>query len=299
MGDWWGPPSIKERIFYDNYNEKEKQLINLIFNCHDNEQEIIDLLNGYEFDVNMEIDDPEGIYTNLLILTCETGKEKVAELLIEKKADINKGNIADWSPIMFAIQENRLNIFNKLLSLGANLKSDSLYSPNALFAITNNNHINYAKALIDKKCDINAINDNNESLLMHSIIQNLNELAIELIEARCDVNFFDNYGKNALIYACEDCNEDLAIKLLDYGSEIIKDKKNMTAPDYARIEYNEDGTQINEDSRDLPNVILKIKSLYHNKITSEIYENQLSTIGNSFKINQGDIQTIDIIVDFI
>jgi ankyrin repeat protein len=88
-----------------------------------------------------------------------------------------------------------------------------------------------SQKLIEVGIDINAVNDENESVLFQTIKASDLNSTLMLIEKKININIQNNYGETPFFYACYGGIEKLAITiaLLKYGADpTIKNNKNQT-----------------------------------------------------------------------
>ena len=294
----WFDPIV--RIRYDDKTAVEEKIIKKMTSYDDNEAEIINLMQQNDINVNMKINDPQKILNSLLFMAINTNKITIVEYLIEKKVDVNLPNDRSYTPLQFCVNciDDRFDIFDILLTAGADVDKKNKLGETTLSLVCPQIP-DYGYCLIEEKCDINSVDNSGRSCLMNLVDHHIEELALKLIDLKCDINVVDDHGNNALSLACEGAMKTIAFKLLDCGAEIIINKAGKSPLDICRF-YEQLPIYYISPPLDLyQEIVQKIKSKYHNKITSEIYENQMSIIAESFKRNRGDVKTIDIIVDFI
>ena len=112
---------------------------------------------------------------------------------------------------------------------------------NNLFSlITNDELVNTELNLyLQNNGDINAVNEDGLSLLMHSIINNNLTNTLLLINNGANVNHQDHDGYTALFYAALNCDFEAVELLLNNNANLYhKDKRNYLITDILKFKMN-------------------------------------------------------------
>lgn len=160
-----------------------------------------------------------------LYLAAERGEQDRVRYLLKqvdrsgRPLDLNKANLAGWTPLMAAARSGHVEIVADLLRAGA---------------------------------DIDQIDNDGKNALMLAVVANragLTSNAIfELINARINVNVIDRWGDTALIYAAWTGSLDVVQTLLAFGADFrVIDNTNYSALDRA----------IANDHRDVAKVLVE------------------------------------------
>lgn len=108
---------------------------------------------------NIEYQDDQGI--NALIAATQEGHTSIVELLIEKKADINRPNADNQTPILLAVSlRHPISLIKILLDAGVNVnpeKSQMDETPlkSAIHGVIKHKRMNVLKTLLDAGSDVN------------------------------------------------------------------------------------------------------------------------------------------------
>lgn len=117
-----------------------------------------------------------------------------------------------------------------LIESGANLKTGK--TP-PLIAALRSDMPNIARLLIEKGCDIHAMESLKRTSLIWAIEQRMNDIAIELIARGVLLEEEDFNGDTALIKACKQTNcEPVITALIEFGAELQKPNKHGKLPAY-------------------------------------------------------------------
>jgi ankyrin repeat protein len=130
---------------------------------------------------DLNIKDEKGI--PILILAIINGSYKIAELLVEKGADINIiDDVQRRTPLMHALSDGVKSFSKCLLKNGADINFENDKKESALFFSVVNELYDITKLLLDKNVKIDPKYDHRFSPLFYLIEQKQELLAISLIE---------------------------------------------------------------------------------------------------------------------
>jgi ankyrin repeat protein len=130
---------------------------------------------------DLNIKDEKGI--PILILAITQGSYKIAELLVEKGADINIiDDMQRRTPLMHALSDGVVSLSKCLIRNGADINYENDRKENALFFSVVNELYDLTKLLLDKNVKINSKYNPRFSPLFYLIDQRNERLAIALIE---------------------------------------------------------------------------------------------------------------------
>jgi len=168
------------------------------------------------------------------------GKLEIVKLLIKKGANINaqatSGSIKGWTPIMLAIYNKQISIFETLLDASADINLKNGKGKSALeilinkenitilhYTCKNEHNLKFIKLLIEKGADVNVKDKDGKTPLFYAC-KNKNgfEIAKLLIEKGADINIKGGYDEETLIkYALENENGSKIVKLLiEKGADV-------------------------------------------------------------------------------
>lgn len=153
---------------------------------------------------------------------------------IEAGADVNAADEYGVTALMWAAQDERVDIVKTIINAGADVNARNRVGKNALMYACYNPNPEVIKALLNANPDVDAKSKYGQTALMFAATSMDSEIATSLIEAGADVNARDNEGGTPLIWAVKGyANPDVISILLDAGA----DPKHMD--DYGRraIDY--------------------------------------------------------------
>ncbi|MBI9016090.1 MAG: ankyrin repeat domain-containing protein [Phycisphaerae bacterium] len=179
----------------------------------------------------------------------------IAELLIDKGADINASNKIGIAPLHNAIEYQDANLALYLLSKGANVYSKNNKNETVLhnyfksfsrrpfsnrksgICISKDKFELYDKLL--KNVNVNVVNDEGETVLhLAAGLQSQYSYVKDLLEKNAKINIQDNKGQTPAHYAASCGNWNNLKELIDAGADLtIKDSKGKTPMDILRERY--------------------------------------------------------------
>lgn len=153
---------------------------------------------------------------------------------IEAGADVNAADEYGVTALMWAAQDERVDIVKTIINAGADVNARNWVGKNVLMYACYNSNPEVIKALLSANPDVDAKSKYGQTALMFAATSMDSDIATSLIEAGADVNARDNEGGTPLIWAVKGyANPDVISILLDAGA----DPKHMD--DYGRraIDY--------------------------------------------------------------
>ena len=167
-----------------------------------NYTDIVKLL--LEKGANTECYNPVGC-TPLIIAS--NGNYEICELLIQNGADVNarrtKGSNKDWTSLMYASYDSKLDIMNLLLENGAliDIRTPSLHS--AYLIAAQYGTPDAVEFLINNGAELNCTDSDGDSALICAAKNEQTDNIKLLIEYGVDINIRNKDGKRAIDYAKE------------------------------------------------------------------------------------------------
>ena len=167
---------------------------------------------------------------------------------------LNQKNIKGYNALLYAAFRGNLEIFKKLLNLGADLDVRNSSGLNVLHLAVQGNHPNLIVYLIEK-CgfDINSKDNNGRTSLHWGINMNSKQAVDYLVYYNIDINIKDNDGITALdiaydkgnIYFIKKFNEDFSILI---NNDINKEIKDENDTENNNIDNNNENNQSRKKS---------------------------------------------------
>lgn len=143
-----------------------------------------------------------------LIIAIKNKKIALLDLLLKRKADINKMSSDSISPVEFAVNTGNSLILEKLIAHGANPNSIGKYDFTTLMYAAYEGHFDIVKLLVEKyNANVNATNKYGWTPLIFSCRKGDIQLTEYLINNGAEVNTVTKDGKSVLIYAIMSCSE--------------------------------------------------------------------------------------------
>jgi ankyrin repeat protein len=122
-------------------------------------------------------------------------------------ADVNLQNNTGKTPLIYAVEQNNLDIVKVLIAAGLNKDAALLYA-------TKNNNLNLVKTLLKWGVNANLQDETGKTVLLYAMENNNLDMVRALIAAGADVNLQDETGKTALKLALTDGSPDMVKALL-------------------------------------------------------------------------------------
>ncbi|XP_029474447.1 2-5A-dependent ribonuclease [Rhinatrema bivittatum] len=160
----------------------------------------------------------------------KNGDAKRVCFLLEQGTNVNEKEEFGWTPLLTAVQRNRVDIVHLLLEKGADpcLRKDNGCSPFILAAITGN--VDMLELFLEKGSDINDKDSNGFTALMEAAVKGHEKAAIYLLDKGADVNLgravtkeqksLCKGGETALMDAAKFGHENIIILLLSYKANV-------------------------------------------------------------------------------
>ena len=169
-----------------------------------------------------------------LHLASSCGHAEVAELLIERGADVNARSIYRETPLHLASLNGRIEMVNLLVREGADLNARNQDGSTPLHVACSGDQKEVVELLLEKGADINAKSDYDKATPLHTASRyGFEKVAMLLLRNGANVNAQDNEGESPLWGAMSFC---IQLEELDIGSNDISIIKMLV----------ENGSDVNE-----------------------------------------------------
>ncbi|PKL17062.1 MAG: hypothetical protein CVV49_13220 [Spirochaetae bacterium HGW-Spirochaetae-5] len=203
----------------------------------------VDLPKGTPSTVNPNLIVRGGGGTSALMYTAMNGFIEGAKLLLDRGAKIELqiyGN--KWTPLMMAVNANKIAMVNYLLDCGANIEAVDTVGSNSLLIASNALFYDIALTLLKRGANVNAFTPTNGANALMNVInfarKDQEKESIRMMNLFIDnginINFQGAQGDTALMYASGwgvvTKNPERARILLDKGAKVnLQNKKGETA----------------------------------------------------------------------
>ncbi len=134
---------------------------------------------------------------SLLLMAIKSGKQDIANYLLDSGADVNLANTARGTPLMAAAYNGDLSIADRLLARNANIHAVDEQKKTAMVYAAAQGHTEVVVRLLKAGIDVNARYANDLTALMWAAGQGQAKTVKYLLEAGADPALKDNRGKSA------------------------------------------------------------------------------------------------------
>ncbi len=166
---------------------------------------------------------PEGMYLPPG-LKAPSGPEKnqleMAELLLDKGAEVNAKDKDDRTALMLAAEDGKADVVKLLLNRGANANSQTRDGITALMLAVGKGHYDAVKALLERQADVNAKDKDGQTALMEAAWKRHSQIVKLLIDKGAEVNAKTTKGWTPLHSAAAGGHPEIIKLLLDKGAEV-------------------------------------------------------------------------------
>ena len=194
-------------------------------------------------------------YSNPLTYACMKNQPEIVQYLVDTGADVNEEHSENgYTPLHYAVQNNSLDIVDKLLvhDAAVNPKTDDGDTPldfaseknsleivkylvdkkkadvtdKSLYYAVENNSLELITYLVDKGGNINAKYKDGDTLLQHACqVKNNLEIRLEIVKylvekKKADVNSKNNYHETPLHHACSYGSLAIVKYLVEKGADV-------------------------------------------------------------------------------
>ncbi|RYP43193.1 hypothetical protein DL768_010045 [Monosporascus sp. mg162] len=154
-----------------------------------------------------------------LHLASKNGHFDIAQLLLDKDADIEAADKDGWTPLFWASRNGHHDITQLLLDKAADIEAADNYGETPLQRASGNGHFDIAQLLLDKGADIEAANKDGWTPLSWASQNAHVDIAQLLLDKGADIEAADKYGWTPLFWVSLNGHFDIAQLLLDKGAD--------------------------------------------------------------------------------
>lgn len=131
------------------------------------------------------------------------GSNEIVNMLLIYCTNVSSWDSKQQSPLYTAIINQRYDMLPLLLDTEIDIDFHSEWnSETALHLATKQGNIKVVRQLLEKKCNVNSLNDSNESALLIAACNGFKDIVKLLIEYGGDINLTDNMGRSPFFMAC-------------------------------------------------------------------------------------------------
>ncbi|KAL3098681.1 hypothetical protein niasHS_000468 [Heterodera schachtii] len=143
-----------------------------------------------------------------LMYAAENNRLQIVQYLLNRGAQIDRRDKDGWTAMVFAVREDCPAIVNQLVESGANVNLVDYDRKSSPFIIgcQEDRFACVEKMLLSPGVDLNIVDTHGKTPLMHAIVYNRTNIANLFITNGADKQKTDNFGKTALDYARESKN---------------------------------------------------------------------------------------------
>lgn len=157
-----------------------------------------------------------------LLAAAKAGNLSAVQTSLQQHQDPNHPEPDGTTPLHWAVQQDRLDIVQALISAGANVNAKNRYGVAALVLAATNGNASITQALLKAGADVRVIVPETGSALMAAARTGNPEVIKLLLAAGADVNFAEGYsGQTALMWAAAERHPE-AVKALIAGGANVK-----------------------------------------------------------------------------
>lgn len=197
-----------DSLDYDDKITPEEELINAIKSNDSEEEKLESVRRLFEREIKPNLDFQDSSGDTALHIAVRKGEQKIVELFIEKRADVNVVDKDGRTPLHFAANEGKLDVVKLLIEKGADFKATD---NNPLHLAAEDGNLDIVKYLVKRGADIRTRDkDDKTSLDIARRWERSN--VIEYLEKKW--NAYGN-GAKAIHFAAEDNDVDAVMFNLD------------------------------------------------------------------------------------
>lgn len=141
---------------------------------------------------------------------------------LESGADVNTRDAWGRTPLIVAIQQNRMPVVELLVQRGADVAATDAWGRTPLLVATQLKNSAAIRLLIERKADVDVANRNDITPLIAAAQTGNGDAVALLIQAKAALDRQDNLGWTALMWAASRRNEAIVKALLDAGADAAK-----------------------------------------------------------------------------
>ena len=169
--------------------------------------------------------------------TVEIFDPRLNAWVLAKRADLDRADDVDVTPLYVACREGHVSIVQLLVDNGADVDHANLVGESPLFMACKGGHLDVAQVLVDEEAVVDQLSSFGTPLYAACWNGHL-EVVRLLVENWADVDKATDYGETPLSFACEEGHLEVARLLVDKGADINKVNNRGATPLLAACRYN-------------------------------------------------------------
>ena len=148
-----------------------------------------------------DVDDVDGALVSLLMKAVCLNYNEMAYMLLEKGADVNAKDSYNRRALSFV---SDVDVSKEIIARGALVNYKDVWKNTPLINAVEGNRIEIVKLFIEKGANVDAQDYQGRTALMHAVNKHYKEITEILVKSGADLNIHDDYEKSAILMADED-----------------------------------------------------------------------------------------------
>jgi len=171
-----------------------------------------------------------------LHLAAEHGQQRIAELLLEKGADVNAKSGFKKTPLHYAAASGHEGMVRLLMAKGAELNEPDSFMLSPIFQAAYGGHRNIVGMLLSAGIELGSTEKNGVTLLHAAALSGNPELVESLLDRGIDLNVRNIYGKTPLHFAASRGHKAVVQLLIGKGSNLNPESLDGRTPLHTAID---------------------------------------------------------------
>jgi len=167
-----------------------------------------------------------------------SGHVDVARLLVERGADVSAQAKDGWTPLHLALYYNHVDVARLLVERGADVSAQDKDGWTPLHSASNSGHVDVARLLVERGAGVSAQDEDGQTPLHLALYYNHVDVARLLVERGADVSAQAKDGWTPLHSASSSDHVDVARLLVERGADVSAQDKDGWTPLHSALYYN-------------------------------------------------------------
>ena len=199
-----------------NQSKKENGVTALFMGCQEGHVDICEILLAKKASVNKTKKNG----CSPLHIACQEGHVDVCELLLAKDADVNQSKRDGTFPLLTSCVKGRAAMCEILVANKADINRAKRDGSFPLYIVCDKGHLDTCKLLLANKANVNQTEMHGMSPLSIACRKGRAEVCMPLLEYGADVNQKDAEGNSLLVIACQNGYLDVCKPLLAKNADV-------------------------------------------------------------------------------